>query len=85
METAYLIKRLFTVLLFMILASGCVQSMQQEIVYDQNSWETIIPGSCLSFSDGCNNCRRSTASGIAACTRKACVKYKKPVCLDGVN
>jgi hypothetical protein len=61
---------------------GCSSLPEQKIVYDHNSWKTMISDSCLVFFDGCNNCRRSDKSGIAACTRKACAEYKKPVCLD---
>ena len=50
--------------------------------YDANSWKTMIPASCMSFFDGCNNCRRAEGSEIAACTRKACAAYEKPRCLD---
>jgi len=63
--------------------SSCTQ--QTQAVYDHNSWKTMIPDSCLSFSDGCNNCRRSLPGSMAACTRKACSVYQKPVCLDGIN
>ncbi len=52
------------------------------VTYDQNSWETIIPDSCKSFFDGCNNCNRMDGFEIPACTRMACVKYQKPECLD---
>ena len=85
MKTPLSIKQLLAILLALILVSGCTQSVRQEVVYDQKSWETIIPQSCLAFFDGCNNCRRSSASAIAACTRKACAQYKKPVCLDKAN
>ena len=53
--------------------------------YDMNSWKSVIPDSCLSFFDGCNNCRRAEAGKIAACTRKYCETYSKPVCLDNKN
>ena len=42
----------------------------------------MIPDTCQSFFDGCNNCRRSPGSSVAACTRKYCEKYAKPICLD---
>jgi len=67
-------------------ASPGVSEQQSEVVkYDENSWKTMIPASCLSYFDGCNNCRRSTAGEMAACTRKACVKYQQPACLDDVK
>lgn len=53
-----------------------------ETVYNQNSWKIIISDTCLSYFDGCNNCRRTEGSDIAACTRKACAQYEKPTCLD---
>ena len=78
---------LFVALLFSLLAAGCNSTSQQSSVdsYDANSWKTLIPESCLSFYDGCNNCRRSAAGEVAACTRKACVKYQEPRCLDDAN
>ncbi len=50
--------------------------------YDAESWQTLIPDSCQAYFDGCNQCRRSAAGEVAACTRKACLTYKKPYCLD---
>lgn len=50
--------------------------------YDANSWQQIIPASCQSYFDGCNNCRRGENSMVAACTRKACARYEQPKCLD---
>jgi hypothetical protein len=68
------------------LLAGCSTGPQSAASsYDANSWKTMIPESCLRFYDGCNNCRRSAAGEVAACTRKACVKYQKPRCLDDVK
>jgi hypothetical protein len=50
--------------------------------YDQNSWQQMIPPDCFVYFDGCNTCRRNPQSGLAACTRKACMNYNKPYCLD---
>jgi len=50
--------------------------------YDQSSWKSMIPDSCDSFFDGCNNCKRTPGSELAACTRKYCEVYEKPRCLD---
>ncbi|WP_041521721.1 MliC family protein [Gilvimarinus agarilyticus] len=50
--------------------------------YDATSWREIIPESCNSFFDGCNTCRRAPGAAEAACTRKACMKYQQPRCLD---
>ena len=61
--------------------SGCMSTTPQP-QYDQNSWKTMLPDTCQSFFDGCNNCRRSPGSSVIACTRKYCDKYAKPVCLD---
>ncbi len=69
---------------FGLLATTCVLcacSSQEEITYDQNSWETMIPESCASFFDGCNNCNRTPGSA-AACTRMFCEQYQEPKCLD---
>ncbi len=54
----------------------------ESMTYDQNSWKIMIPDSCLSFSDGCNTCRREAGNDLAACTRKFCQQYEKPTCLD---
>ena len=50
--------------------------------YDQNSWQELIPEDCVAFFDGCNTCRRSPGTGVAACTRKACAAYTRPYCMD---
>ncbi len=50
--------------------------------YDQNSWETMIADSCMSYFDGCNNCRRNADNEFAACTKKFCQEYEEPRCLD---
>lgn len=50
--------------------------------YNYDSWRTMIPDSCTHFFDGCNTCRRAPGAEMAACTRMACPKYEKPVCLD---
>ena len=50
-------------------------------VYDQNSWRALIPDSCGTFFDGCNNCRRMKG-GEAGCTKMFCESYEKPVCTD---
>ncbi len=56
-----------------------------ETVYDANSWEAIIPETCMNFFDGCNNCVRNPDNGIVACTQKACFQYKRPQCLNNVT
>lgn len=50
--------------------------------YHQDSWKTVISSGCQSFFDGCNNCVRNADTKRAACTRKMCVVYQKPRCLD---
>lgn len=50
--------------------------------YDADSWRTLIPGDCQRYSDGCNLCNRNIENGMTACTRKACVAFEQPVCLD---
>ena len=57
-------------------------SEAQKKTYDQSSWQTMIPESCTSFFDGCNNCTRAEGSDNAACTRMFCETYKEPQCLD---
>lgn len=58
------------------------EGVMKSVTYDEQSWKTIIPDSCQSFSDGCNICNRAEGSDIAACTKKFCVTYEKPACLD---
>ena len=53
-----------------------------KITYDMNSWRDVIPSNCARYFDGCNNCMRSDAQSMAACTRKACFEYSMPRCLD---
>lgn len=58
------------------------ESKEEPMVYGPDSWKSLIPEACLHFFDGCNTCTRSPGSDIAACTRKACMTYKEPRCLD---
>lgn len=58
---------------------------EQQTVYTSESWKDIIPSACQNFSDGCNTCVRSEGSEVAACTRKACMTYERPVCLEAVD
>lgn len=57
-----------------------IQSTQKQ--YDANSWKSMIPESCKSFYDGCNQCRRAKDGAMAACTKKMCMEYQAPKCLD---
>jgi len=50
--------------------------------YDENSWKTMIPETCISYFDGCNDCRREPSSHTGACTKKLCFNYQMPTCLD---
>ncbi|MVF11658.1 hypothetical protein FT643_05820 [Ketobacter sp. MCCC 1A13808] len=53
-----------------------------DVLYDASSWKALIADSCRHFTDGCNTCTRATSVDSAVCTRKACLQYKKPQCLD---
>jgi membrane-bound inhibitor of C-type lysozyme len=89
-----LFKSSVTLLFIALFLAGCTtpsavtpseEVKMAETSYDMNSWKTEIPAACNSFYDGCNNCRRpaNQAGGdIAACTRKFCAQYTKPICLD---
>lgn len=74
-----------TVTLFLV-ACTVAESQQPEndaaVEYNFDSWRTMIPDSCTRFFDGCNKCARAPGAEMAACTRMACMKYEKPVCLD---
>ena len=69
--------------LFSCAAAPKTQTEEQtQVTYDMHSWRDIIPSGCARYFDGCNNCMRSDAQSIAACTRKACFEYSMPRCLD---
>lgn len=53
--------------------------------YDANSWKEIIPDSCQSFYDGCNQCNKIGTGGEAACTRMYCENYAEPYCKDNAT
>jgi membrane-bound inhibitor of C-type lysozyme len=83
--------RLPIVMILAIIVSACATQQDPVVIlepavsaapeYDMNSWKTIIGDECRSFSDGCNNCFRGPGK-MAACTRKACLTYQQPRCLD---
>lgn len=66
-----------------ILLAGCgTQNSGPTIeLANSESWKTMIPESCQSFFDGCNQCMR-TADGEVACTEMLCERYEMPKCLD---
>jgi len=66
-----------------LLLAGCgTQNSGPTIqLVNPDSWKTMIPETCQSFFDGCNNCTR-TADGEAACTEMFCERYEMPKCLD---
>lgn len=55
---------------------------EAQILYTEESWKTMIPETCKSFFDGCNNCSRTENNAEAACTLMYCEKYQEPKCLD---
>lgn len=64
---------------------GQDETTTETVSYDANSWKTMIPDTCESFSDGCNTCNREAGSDIAACTRMFCQEYQEPTCLDNAE
>ena len=74
--------RFIAIVLFSWITTSAIAGGNPDDQYDMNSWQTMIPASCESFFDGCNQCRRAAGSDNAACTRKACQVYEKPRCLD---
>jgi len=76
------LSRVILIISFLLALNACASTQKQ---YDQDSWKTMIPDSCESFFDGCNNCQRSPGSEVAACTRMACEIYTKPFCRDKAN
>jgi len=73
-------KKYFILPIALCMLSACSGEETQE--YTQDSWKTMIPDTCLSFTDGCNTCSRSEGSDVAACTKMFCQQYSKPECLD---
>jgi hypothetical protein len=55
---------------------------QEKTSYDQESWKTIIPETCKSFFDGCNNCSKTENDWNIACTMMYCENYQEPKCND---
>ena len=81
---ASMAKTLVCVLALLLLGACQTERLRDadEAGYSSQSWRETIPESCRVFFDGCNPCRREPGAEAAACTRKACVKYREPVCLD---
>lgn len=50
--------------------------------YNAESWKTIIPESCQTFNDGCNQCSRIPGTDEVACTLMYCEEYAEPKCTD---
>ncbi len=59
---------------------GSIPENQPE--YTADSWKTMIPDTCISYFDGCNNCVQEDGAESAACTAMACEEYQEPKCLD---
>lgn len=79
--------RLISILLMVVLCVSCVSTPNavqepEPVTYTPDSWRTMIPETCSHFFDGCNKCSRAPGAEMAACTRMACMEYKKPECLD---
>jgi hypothetical protein len=65
---------------------SCTQKEEQKAPeYTSESYKTMIPETCKSFFDGCNNCFRTEDSENVGCTKMFCQKYEKPKCLDSGN
>ncbi|MDO4713726.1 MAG: hypothetical protein Q4B28_03620 [bacterium] len=61
-----------------------METAADEVSYDQQSRKEVIAQDCQAFFDGCNHCMRMGADE-AACTKKYCESYQKPVCTDEDN
>lgn len=59
-----------------------MQNVSPEVQnFTPESRKTLIPETCHTFFDGCNNCMKMD-NGEAACTRMFCEKYDMPKCTD---
>lgn len=61
---------------------GCSAPADKPVTYDSNSWKTLIDPGCQAYFDGCHQCRSAEGAQMGVCTRKACVEYQKPYCMD---
>jgi len=43
------------------------------------------PADCLTFFDGCNNCKCDGNGNISSCTKKFCMEKKEPKCVKSVE
>jgi membrane-bound inhibitor of C-type lysozyme len=75
------LRRVLSVVLLCSSPVIAAATIDAEPVYHSNSWETLIPGECRAYFDGCNNCAREPGK-VAACTRMACAVWQKPRCRD---
>lgn len=57
-------------------------NLNQDQVYNSESWKEIIPDTCMRFYDGCNECFRQEGSNLVSCTEIGCETYSRPKCLD---
>ncbi|MCC2615695.1 MliC family protein [Aestuariibacter halophilus] len=76
--------RLLAISALLLLLSGC-QTLDNQSTDNALPAQTVLENgkvgpACLDYFDGCNQCRRMYINGPAACTKKACQTYKKPVC-----
>lgn len=71
---------LITLLFATFILTWCTQK-PQEISYNQDSRKTMIPETCTSFFDGCNNCNKIGNDTEIACTKMFCQTYEEPKCL----
>lgn len=53
--------------------------LEENIITD--SYGNIVPSSCTSWYDGCNNCRISE-NGLLMCTKMFCEELNQATCLD---
>jgi len=75
---------ILTFSIFMLFS--CTQKEEQKTPeYTSESWQTMIPETCTSFFDGCNNCFRTEGSEDVGCTEMFCQNYEEPKCLDLEN
>jgi hypothetical protein len=84
------------IILFILVASFYLYSPFGQRQYDENSWKSIIPATCIRFYDGCNDCIRPegydpkkddskglcTLSGFCGKYGGSVGEYEKPRCLD---
>lgn len=79
-----IVRSCFAITLCLSLAA-CANNGSQPQSDQESRWQALGEPNCKTYFDGCNTCTRNPESGISACTKKECVDYETPRCLDDAD